>query len=88
MGTGNAATGVVAGASDVGPTHFPISLTATLMPRRDALYTFPKLPLPILVHSRLDESSDGSKSGPTVSMFMSPEVLTAHQAFARGTPRR
>ena len=40
-------------------THFPISFTATVTPRRLALYTLPKLPLPILTHSRLLESSPG-----------------------------
>lgn len=48
-------------------THFPISFTATVVPRSVALYTFPKLPLPILTHSRLDDRSAGSKSGPSIA---------------------
>ena len=44
-------------------THFPISFTATFVPSSDALYTFPKLPSPICVHSRLDDRSEGSKHG-------------------------
>ena len=50
-------------------THFPISLTATLVPSIDALYTFPKLPSPILSHSRLDDRSAGSKSGPSIVLY-------------------
>ena len=56
------------GRASAGGTHFPISFTATVVPRSVALYTFPKLPLPTLTHSRLDDRSAGSKSGPSIAV--------------------